>query len=76
MTAVPLILNFVPRLAELAVIDDFKNSIHLVENVFKSLTEILKNLGKQFRPLLEDGSLLDAAFRNAKSENSNRALSA
>ena len=38
VTAVPVLLDYIPRFAELAMIDDFKNSIHLAENVFKSLT--------------------------------------
>jgi len=67
-------VHFLP---EISTIDHFKNSIHLIENVFVSLTEILKNLGKnKFRPILDDTALIDAMFRNAKSENHNRSLSA
>ena len=59
------------------MVDDFKDEMHLVENVFKSLTEIVKVIEKKkFRAVLDDGMLIDAAFRNAKNENSNRALSA
>ena len=59
------------------MVDDFKDAMHLVENVFKSLTEIVKVIEKKkFRAVLDDGMLIDAAFRNAKNENSNRALSA
>ena len=76
-TALQLILTNLPVLAELAMVDDFKHAMHLVETIFKSLTEIVKGVDKKkFRPYLEDGMLIDAAFRNARHETSNRALSA
>lgn len=72
-----IISNYILDLGDLSTIETFKNSIHMVENLFKTLTEILTSFGKgKFRPFLDEPSLIDNAFRNAKKENSNRSLSA
>lgn len=53
------------HLASLGYVDHFKHSHVLKENLFKSLTQIVKNLGKKkFRGQIE--TFLDPAFRNAK----------
>ena len=54
----------------MSMFDFFKSSIHLVDNIFKSLTDIAKSLDKKkFRVFLDDSALIDNAFRNAKSES-------
>ena len=72
-----IIAEHVLTLGEISTIDSFKHSIHMAENIFKSLTEIAKGMGKsKFRPFLDDPILIDNTFRNAKSESHNRSLSA
>jgi len=63
-------------LSNLAYIDHFKHSNVLKENLFKSLTQIVKNLGKKkFRGYIE--IFLDPAFRNAKNQEAqNMAIAA
>jgi hypothetical protein len=64
-------------MAELSTVDTFKHSIHLAENIFKSLSEIAAAMGKsKFRPFLDEPVVIDNAFRNAKSDINNRSLSA
>jgi len=64
-------------MAELSTVDTFKHSMHLCENIFKSLSEIAKAMGKsKFRPFLDEPTLIDNSFRNAKSDINNRSLSA
>jgi hypothetical protein len=64
------------KLADLAYVDHFKHASALKENLFKSLSQILKNLGKKkFRGYVE--TFLDPTFRNAKSaEAQNMAIAA
>lgn len=64
------------KLADLAYVDHFKHASALKENLFKSLSQILKSLGKKkFRGYVE--TFLDPTFRNAKSEDAqNMAIAA
>lgn len=62
-------------MAELGYIDSFKHSAGMKENLFKSLTMMLENIGKKkFRSFVE--ITLDPAFRNLKNEHQNCKVSA
>ena len=71
-----LIVKNLENLSNLGYVDHFKHSHSLRETLFKSLVQILRNLGKKkFRGYVE--LFLDPAFRNAKNqENLNMALAA
>lgn len=71
-----LIIKNLENLSSLGYIDHFKHSHSLRETLFKSLVQILRNLGKKkFRGYVE--VFLDPAFRNAKNQdNLNMALAA
>jgi len=56
--------------AELSMLDHFKQSIHLCDSIFKSLADMAKHMDKKkFRPFLDEPCLIDNAFRNAKHES-------
>lgn len=70
-----LALNYLEQMAELGYIDSFKHSAGMKENLFKSLTMMLENIGKKkFRSFVE--ITLDPAFRNLKNEHQNCKVSA
>jgi hypothetical protein len=69
-----LLANYLDSLSELAYVDHFKHSAHMKENLFKSVTKIMQNLKKKFRPFLE--LFLDALFRNVGNSNRNCAAAA
>ena len=72
--AIAIVMKHLPTLAELSTLTHFKQSMLLAENIMTSLTQIAQSLGKaKFRPFLDDPSLVDALFRNAKAESQNRA---
>lgn len=61
----PFIVKNLENLSNIGYIEHFKHSGTLKENLFKSLTKILKSLGKkQFRGYVE--LFLDPLFRCAK----------
>jgi len=61
-----LVIKNLENLSNLCYIDHFKHSSSLKENLFKSLTKILNNMGKKkLRQYLE--LFLDPAFRVARS---------
>lgn len=61
------VIGNLENLSNLGYIDHFKHSHVLRENLFKSLTKIVENLGKKkFRSYIE--MFLDIAFRCAKSQ--------
>jgi len=73
-----LVVRNVENLSNLCFVDHFKHATTLKENLFKSLSAILKNLGKKkMRGFVE--FFLDPTFRNAKSidhQATNMSLSA
>lgn len=73
-----LVISNLENLSALAYIDTFKHSNTLRENLFKSMSTILKNLGKKkFRGYVE--LFLDPTFRVSKSldhQNTNMSVSA
>jgi hypothetical protein len=72
----PLVVKNFEKLADLTYVDHFKHSNVLKETVFKSLKDIINNVGKKkFRGYVE--TFLDPTFRNAKNlESQNMAISA
>ena len=65
-----LVLKYLTKLPEIAMIDHFKDAALLRENALKNVMEIIKGIGKKkFRGYVE--LFLDAAFRNAKGTNDN-----
>ena len=57
-----------PQLPELGLLDQFQSASLLKENLFKTLVDLLTNLGKKtFRPYVE--YYLDATFRTAKGKH-------
>ena len=70
------VVSHLQNLISLSMVDHFKHSTSLKENLFKSLIQIMKNLGKKkFRAHVDD--MLDPAFRNSKRlENMNMAIAA
>ena len=75
--AVQIVESYLQYMPEIVSLDHFRHSIHLKENAFKSMTEMIKptNLGKRkFRPFVD--ALVEPAFINAAAENKNCSLSA
>jgi hypothetical protein len=61
-----IVVKYFSKLPDIAFIDSFKYSVSLKENLFLSLTIILKNIGKKkFRGYVE--LFIDPIFRNLKS---------
>lgn len=61
-----LVIKNLENLSNLCYVDHFKHSSTLKENLFKSLSAILNNMGKKkLRPHVE--LFLEPSFRNAKS---------
>ena len=61
----PFVIKQLENLSNIGYIDHFKHAHVLKENLFKSLTKILKSLGKKpFRGYVE--FYLDPVFRTAK----------
>ena len=69
-----LVANYLDSLSEIGYVDHFKHSAHMKENLFKSVTTIMQNLNKKFRPFLE--LFLGSTFRNLKNDNRNCAAAA
>ena len=62
------ISKYLMQLPELGLLDQFQSASLLKENLFKSLPDIIKGVGKKpFRQVLE--LYLDPAFRTAKGKN-------
>ena len=66
MSKQPFVIKNLDNLSNIGMIDHFKHSHTMKENLFKSLKTMVQNLGKKpFREHVE--IFLDPAFRAAKS---------
>lgn len=72
----PFVIKNLDNLSNIGMIDHFKHSHSMKENLFKSLKMIVQNLGKKpFRGYVE--IFLDPTFRAARNEeNMNMAVAA
>ena len=70
-----VVAKYLPNMADIGLMDHFKQAVYLKENLFKSIATIMNRMGKKkFRGFVE--LFIEPLFRNTRNENKNCAAAA